>query len=103
MKPKPDRNLIHRLPDWHDTLPLAHACPRCGAMTRAGTSCRSPAMRNGRCRMHGGTSTGPRTADGIARIVKARTTHGLYRTEVREVRALVRELREEQKRLLDLV
>ena len=35
-----------------------HRSPRCGAQTRSGSSCRSPAMRNGRCRMHGGKSTG---------------------------------------------
>ena len=57
-----------RLPDWRTTLPLAQSCPRCGARTRAGTPCRSPAMPNGRCRMHGGASTGPRTAAGLARI-----------------------------------
>jgi len=38
-------------------IPLATA-PRCGAKTRTGKSCRSPAMENGRCRMHGGMSTG---------------------------------------------
>ena len=42
----------------HD-LPLAQSCPRCGARTRSGRPCRSPAMPNGRCRMHGGSSTGP--------------------------------------------
>ena len=31
---------------------------RCGAKTRAGTPCRTPAMPNGRCRMHGGTNPG---------------------------------------------
>nr|WP_276576984.1 HGGxSTG domain-containing protein [Bradyrhizobium sp. CW7] len=31
---------------------------RCGARTRAGKSCQSPAMNNGRCRMHGGRSPG---------------------------------------------
>src|SRR5690625_1723097 len=31
----------------------------CGAKTRAGTPCRNGAMANGRCRMHGGKSTGP--------------------------------------------
>jgi hypothetical protein len=35
-----------------------HLSPRCGAPTRRGSSCRSPAMRNGRCRMHGGMSPG---------------------------------------------
>ena len=32
--------------------------PRCGAKTRRGTPCRAPAMPNGRCRMHGGSSPG---------------------------------------------
>ena len=35
-----------------------HQAPRCGAKTRQGSSCQAPAMRNGRCRMHGGKSTG---------------------------------------------
>ncbi|MEI9982623.1 MAG: HGGxSTG domain-containing protein [Aliidongia sp.] len=33
-------------------------CAECGARTRLGAPCRSPAMRNGRCRMHGGKSPG---------------------------------------------
>jgi hypothetical protein len=33
--------------------------PRCGARTkRSGKPCQSPAMPNGRCRMHGGLSPG---------------------------------------------
>ena len=35
-------------------------------------------MANGRCRMHGGKSTGPRTPEGKARMRLAITTHGLY-------------------------
>jgi Uncharacterized conserved protein len=31
----------------------------CGARTRSGLPCRNRAMANGRCRMHGGKSTGP--------------------------------------------
>ena len=31
--------------------------PRCGAKTRRGTACQSPAMPNGRCRIHGGLVT----------------------------------------------
>ena len=31
---------------------------RCGAKTRKGTPCKSAAMSNGRCRMHGGTNPG---------------------------------------------
>ena len=51
--------------------------PRCGARARTtGCACRAPAMANGRCRMHGGKSTGPCTAEGLARLAAARTTHG---------------------------
>lgn len=32
---------------------------RCGAKTRKGTPCKNGAMPNGRCRLHGGKSTGP--------------------------------------------
>jgi len=50
--------------------------PRCGARTRRGTRCLAPAMKNGRCRMHGGCSTGPKTLDGLARSQKANWKHG---------------------------
>ncbi|MGA8601739.1 MAG: HGGxSTG domain-containing protein [Beijerinckiaceae bacterium] len=36
-----------------------HLSSRCGARSkRAGEPCRAAAMKNGRCRMHGGKSTG---------------------------------------------
>jgi hypothetical protein len=35
-----------------------HQAKRCGARTRSGKSRLSPAMLNGRCRMHGGPSPG---------------------------------------------
>lgn len=54
----------------------AHAAPRCGAKTRKRTPCRSPAMLNGRCRMHGGKSTGPRTPEGLERCRRANWKHG---------------------------
>ncbi len=58
--------------------------PRCGARTRAGCPCRAPAIHgNPRCRMHGGRSTGPRTAEGMARLRAARTTHGDYSADNR--------------------
>jgi hypothetical protein len=61
-------------PRGNPTLALI---PRCGARTRAGCPCRAPALRGKlRCRMHGGRSTGPRTADGMARLRAAHTTHG---------------------------
>ncbi len=43
-------------------------------------------MPNGRCRTHGGASTEPKTAAGLARIRKARTRHGLYSAAMAEVR-----------------
>ena len=46
--------------------------PRCGARTRSGGRCMAQGLLNidgqpGRCRMHGGLSTGPRTAAGLER------------------------------------
>ncbi|WP_305798588.1 HGGxSTG domain-containing protein [Tropicimonas sp. IMCC6043] len=38
-----------------------HLSPRCGAKTRSGSPCRSPAMANGRCRMHGESHQVPRS------------------------------------------
>jgi hypothetical protein len=66
------------------------AAPRCGAKTRVGGCCRQPAMRNGRCRLHGGLSTGPRTPEGLARSRRARFIHG---GRSARVRALLREAR----------
>ena len=60
-----------------------NTAPRCGARTRVDQPCGSPAMANGRCRMHGGRSTGPTTPEGLARITAARTTHGFYSAEGR--------------------
>ncbi|MFK5600652.1 HGGxSTG domain-containing protein [Methylobacterium sp. HMF5984] len=66
-----------------------HLSPRCGAKTRSGSPCRSPAMPNGRCRMHGGSSPGaPKgKANGMYR-------HGRYTNEAlaerRELSAWIR-------------
>ena len=41
----------------------------CGAKTRAGTPCKLTGIyRNGRCKLHGGLSTGPKTAEGRAKM-----------------------------------
>ncbi len=45
------------------------AATRCGAKTRRATSCQRKALRNGRCRNHGGMSTGPRTLEGRLRAL----------------------------------
>lgn len=42
--------------------------PRCGADARStGKPCQMKALANGRCRLHGGLSTGPKTEEGKAR------------------------------------
>lgn len=53
----------------------------CGAKTRKGTPCRLFGMTNGRCKLHGGKSTGPKTEEGKQRIAKAHFKHGLYTKE----------------------
>ena len=64
---------------WREHLALAHAAPRCGVPRKSdGLPCQQGAMPNGRCRMHGGMSTGPRTAEGLERSRKARWQHGHY-------------------------
>jgi len=56
-------------PDWPGR--------RCLAKTRRGTECQKPAMTGkNRCQLHGGRSTGPRTAEGHARIAAANFKHG---------------------------
>lgn len=65
------------LPRWRVLLDQANAAPRCGATgKRTGQPCRGAAMPNGRCRMHGGASTGPRTAAGLERCRAATWKHG---------------------------
>jgi hypothetical protein len=71
--------------------------PRCGAKNRHGSRCQCPAMQNGRCRLHGGLSTGPRTPEGIQRIKLAVTKHGRYsqraKVEREHYRKLLRDFR----------
>jgi len=44
----------------------------CGAHARStGQSCQAKALSNGRCRNHGGLSTGPRTVEGKKAIAEA--------------------------------
>ncbi len=42
-----------------------------GTARMVGLYCRAWAMPNGRCRMHGGASTGPKSPEGKARVVAA--------------------------------
>ena len=77
--------------------------PRCGAKTRRGTPCKAPAMANGRCRMHGGKSTGPRTPEGLERSRKANLKHGLYSAELLEERKFIRQLLRNSRETLEQV
>ena len=46
--------------------------PECGARTRKGTPCAARCVPGReRCRMHGGLSTGPKSAEGRERIAEA--------------------------------
>jgi len=59
--------------------------PRCGAKTRTGGKCGHYSIRNGRCRYHGGKSTGAKNPH---RPIK----HGLYTKESIENRRIVNQL-----------
>jgi hypothetical protein len=55
-------------------------CLRCTAnSSRTGVQCGRPALKSSKtqkCQYHGGRSTGPKTAEGKARIAAAHTVHG---------------------------
>ncbi len=74
--------------------------PRCGARTRASTACQGPAMPNGRCRMHGGLSTGPRTPGGVERIRQSRTKYGIYSQKFKAQQAHGRDVMRQLKGLV---
>ena len=75
-------------------LPM-HKSPRCGAKTRRGTPCKSPAMPNGRCRMHGGKSTGAPKGN------KNALKHGYFTADAIAFRRVVRQLIWETKESMD--
>lgn len=70
---------LRPLPTTKEPLTPRKERPQCGAMCRDGTPCQAPvvwnkahnAPRNGRCRVHGGLSTGPRTEEGRAAIAES--------------------------------
>ena len=83
-------------PDWPGQ--------RCLAKTRKGTLCQSPAFKhNGRCRLHGGLSTGAKTSAGLQRISDANLKHGRSTKEKIEAQkkaaAVGRKVKWELKRL----
>ena len=73
------------------------ASPRCGARTRSGAPCRSPAVAGKkRCRMHGGAK-----GSGAPRRNKNALKHGAYTREELERRAQMRGLLREARKLLN--
>ena len=83
-------------PDWSGK--------RCLAKTRKGTLCQRPAYKhNGRCRLHGGLSTGAKTSAGLQLISDANRKHGRYTKEKLEAKqntvAVGRRVNGELKRL----
>jgi hypothetical protein len=74
-----------RINPMQSNLPM-HVSPRCRARTRKGSECQSPAMPNGRCRMHGGKSPGAPKGNRNA------WKHGYYSAESIAFRKLIRGL-----------
>ena len=73
--------------------------PPCGANTRSGGLCKHKGnIRNGRCKRHGGASTGP-TYQTFGKN-HHRYTHGLRTKEAIAMRKLVAEMNETLKDLL---
>lgn len=61
-------------------MPINATVKLCGAKARQNKHqpCRQPAMKNGRCRLHGGKSTGPKTKEGKIKSARANYKHGFY-------------------------
>src|SRR5947207_14857788 len=86
-EPEPIQRVRARL----EALGSANAAPRCGARSkRTGNPCRAAAMPNGRCRVHGGKSTGPRTPEGLERSRRANWKHGHFSREAKAERSHLR-------------
>ena len=62
LKPTPGSTRRGVPPDYDGTDPKL-----CNAKTRTGRPCRALALPSGRCKWHGGRSTGPRTGEGKRR------------------------------------
>ena len=71
--------------------------PRCGAKTRCGTPCQSPAVSGKRrCRMHGGAP-----GSGAPKGNKNAFKHGLYTKEALEERRVLRAFMRDARQTLE--
>ena len=62
----------------------------CSAKTREGSTCKKRPLKGKiRCGLHGGLSTGPKTAEGKARIAAAHWKHGRRSKKFVEARAKI--------------
>jgi len=67
--------------------------PKCNATAKTTRKCcRQPAMKNGKCRYHGGHSTGPRTQEGLERARRGNWKHGAYSATAKEERKIFAKL-----------
>lgn len=93
---------FHPQADQLNTIAVTKKNPTlvCGAM-KGGKPCKQPAGAGtshpgyGRCRLHGGNNTGPKTPEGKARSIANNRIHGLYaKTLLPEEQAIFDELQE---------
>ena len=83
---------IEGQPHASDSFKNIHLC---GAHARrTGKPCRQPAMANGRCRLHGGKSTGPPKGN------KNALKHGFYTRDAITHRRYIRQLLKDSQALL---
>lgn len=70
--------------------------PKCNAKAKStGKRCQQPAMKNGKCRYHGGKSTGAPLNNQNA------FKHGNYTQEAIEMRRAIQQLMQESKRFIE--
>ena len=73
------------------------ASPRCGAKTRSGGACRSPAVRGKkRCRMHGGAP-----GSGAPKANQNARKHGLFTRDAIDERRQIQALLGDARKLLE--
>lgn len=98
MQAQPDTPTL----DWREALELARKARRCGARCKhSKLPCKNPAVRGRRvCRMHGAWGGAPRNErNGAYRhgryTIEEQERRRQFRQEMRDLRALLRELDEE--------
>ncbi|MDD2723436.1 MAG: HGGxSTG domain-containing protein [Methylovulum sp.] len=76
------------------TMEKARNAPRCGAKARTtGKPCQCPAMPNGRCRIHGGKSTGAPSGKGNGNYKNGKYTkrHKELKKATQAIKAAIRQ------------